>query len=422
MKKELVHSDFKLKYNPSKHGSFQKLHLSAKENDTSSSSKKSFNTERDVSYSIPTTSNPRMTSATVIETEYSKGITITDSLLRFYAPPESKLIFKVIGFKVIPGYAFMGVIKVPVNLEDGCVLGTNCDLRKLLHNKPNEPDVQSIGRSTCLIFEGLHDNLIFERSEGSCVNVSSYTSTSVVMDGVCDLLWNQMKQVNLASKCFQDKLRATYDSADFQSCLDNAMKGTKWIEVLLYSCIGNIAKPVTAGIKMIHSFNSLPFEDQIILLKEGNIGVGVLLVVSSYDSTVDCVVSTAFDRALILYSSLDTWKAKPWTLEIFTATREAIQFIPSYLRKDPFVISLLCCIFFFQERAGLSGNVSINHERDKFMQLLDNYILAKIKYGHWNEDQSQVWNQVHRLLAYLLSVNDVYRRFTKSSELHLVPK
>jgi len=196
----------------------------------------------------------------------------------------------------------------------------------------------------------------------------------------------------------------------------NSEEGIEWRQLLLTACADDMAKPTTAGIEELDLFKDLPLEDQLILLKEGIVGVGYLLCMLRIDIEKYTVIMTAVDRKLHLCFNIHSWKMQPWNKEAFHTWDTLIASIPQFLMKDALLINLLCLIFFFSDKTGLSSSQAILTEKIIYTELLDKYINARIKGGDWDTTSDFVWKVINGLLDGMMCANSMYVRLARQME------
>jgi hypothetical protein len=78
------------------------------------------------------------------------------------------------------------------------------------------------------------------------------------------------------------------------------------------------------------------------------------------------------------------------------------------LRKDPFVMTILCMLCLFKERSGVVSREEIRRERTLFTELLDKYIDCRIKSRDWDVNKESIWNNIHRAMSHISSLKSLY--------------
>ena len=78
------------------------------------------------------------------------------------------------------------------------------------------------------------------------------------------------------------------------------------------------------------------------------------------------------------------------------------------LRADPFVVTLILIIHFFQDRPGLTLRQEIYEERLKYLKLLDIYFKGMLKSGIWKSvSYTQVWDNFNFIIGFLPEMHRV---------------
>lgn len=165
-----------------------------------------------------------------------------------------------------PGFSLKVVIEVAVD-DKGLMLGTKCSLASLTSNDTRtlpHREIQAI-RTTSPDDSGSFD-----------VMLSGVASSldEVILESLNTLLWDKLSQLIYASRFLL--------YSDGMSYQVTSTSSNKYL-IILSTCIDNFTQTLTKAIETIPFFNSLPLEDQLILLKEGMVGLIYLVTSFAYD-------------------------------------------------------------------------------------------------------------------------------------------
>jgi hypothetical protein len=315
-------------------------------------------------------------------------------------------------------------IEIEVVVKDGVVFGTKCLYDDLFKSVP---PVKSVDKNTegTIFFESRFGSLIFRKlmyhyrisMDTFDVEVVSLSRDSrIIMESMTDVLWTKLQDMITASLYFNNCTKVRYHLPPNSEQL-NAVNGiTEYKKIFLTVGMENVAKYVTAGVETFDFYRSLPLEDQIILTKEGVVGVSFLFLLLLYDKKQNCKIHTAFEDQLEIHASLDILREEPLAIPIADCFRIVSSSMYDFLQKDHFVIYLFVLLFFFQAHAGLSFPDVIYKERIMFFNILAKYIRGKIKAGEWKESYDDIWNNITSMKPHISSLNHHFTAMARAIE------
>lgn len=334
-------------------------------------------------------------------------------------PPNSKLQYKVVAVDCIPGYIFKTVFEVAV--ENGVVVGTNSRLVDLFKNeKSNTRDVR---QSDSLVFQSRRGTMVFEQNitkQGSPFSVQvtcTERNSRIVLEDMTNELWSRIENLIAATRLFHDCSRVVYSCPSTVKSSDNGLQ-----EVLVTVSMEHFIKSVTSGVEMLETFQSLSVVDQIILLKEGMIGVIILISISMFDNKSNCEVYSAFQNQLLFGINIETLKEHPLTQPVFDAFRGIVITMYDFLQRDMFLIDLLCVVFFLQDHNGLNEPEKVLLDKSMFLDILEKYVRAKIKGKEWPLSYEDIIENLRSLGPLIRTMDECFMRFSSVMEGNLMKK
>lgn len=350
---------------------------------------------------------------------------LTEEMYRedFYVmrAPSSTVQYKVIGMKVIPSYSWQIMVEVPV--KDGVIVGTNCVFNRLLENRLTLATVSS--ESSLVLESRFNDTLFRKDSEPTSTSNDSFnvevtdlnSGLKIILQSMTDNHWDRLKRVVMASKCFLQCSEAQHYLPESESMTVPSIAGeTVQRRLILLSNTENYSKPITSGVEAFDAYQSLPLEDQLILLKDGVVEVGLVLTLLEYDSTSNTFIATCLDGHLLFCVHLDNFKEDATAEPLYQLLSKVYSEFFNFLHKDVFLIHLLAVIVFFRTREGLSSPEIIERERLLFMEILEKYIEAKVRSGHWKTSVEDICYNIHHLMKQVKTVNSVYTELATAIE------
>lgn len=340
--------------------------------------------------------------------------------------PGSLLDFKVTAIDKVPCYSTQIEIEVPV--KDGVIIGTNCVYEEIVKNKPPIPRFHDSQESlNTIFFESRFGSLIFRKLTNTDVCdvetfdvevVSLSTDSRIILEGMTESLWNILQQLISASLFFNNCTTVSYYlPVGYQAnSSENVLGECVYKKLLLTVGMDNVIKCVTAGVEVFDFYQQLPMEDQIILLKDGMIGVGFLFLLLLYDRNQNCKVHTALQDQLMIYISLDTMRENPLAVPIADAFKAVLLSVYEFLQKDHFVICLFAVVYFFQTHPGISCPEIVHDQRMIFCTILGKYIRGKIKAGEWKESYQDIWDNIRSIRPHVANLNSDFVKMTNALE------
>ena len=211
----------------------------------------------------------------------------------------------------------------------------------------------------------------------------------IVMKEVSEDLWVRLQQMIPIARLLIRFATATKTYPSQSSYSD-------WQQVIF--SVSNDAKVTQMSAIIESMLKNFMLEDQIIVLKEALLPGIFLLRMYVYSQEDHCFLLSAFGNEVYLAIQL------PTMLKINERETFDVNFIQQFypfLRQDFFVITILCVLFIFDERSGISSTDLFNRERTLFRHLLDKYITAMISSGKWSVTKELVWDNIEQLLTFL---------------------
>ena len=323
--------------------------------------------------------------------------------------PSSNIQYKLIAMKTIPGYSWQIMIEVP--LKNGVIVGTNCVFQELLENKLS---LSTISSETCLLLQNrYHDNDIMlrinTRNSFDIQVIEMNSNSKITLESMTENHWDRLKQIVMASGCFHQCSQAMHYLPDSDPLPESVANETVNRRLILSCSIENYTKPITAGVEAFTTFQSLPLEDQLILLKEGIAEVGLILSILEYNSVSNTFVGTCVQGNLLFCVHMDNLReAKTAAQESYQLHLRVYSEFFHFLQRDILLISLLAAIAFFKAREGLSCPEIIEKERLVYMKIVEKYIEAKVKVGQWKTSVEEVRDNIKNLMSQVENVNSIY--------------
>ena len=330
--------------------------------------------------------------------------------------PSSTIQYKLISMKTIPGYSWQIMIEVP--LKDGVIVGTNCVFQELLENKSS---LATISSETCLLLQNsYHDNDIMlrinTRNSFDIQVIEMNSNSKITLESMTENHWDRLKQIVMASGCFHQCSQAMHYLPDSDPLPESVANETVNRRLILSCSIENYTKPITAGVEAFTTFQSLPLEDQLILLKEGIAEVGMVLSILEYNKASNTFVGTCVQGSLLICVHMDNLREVKTVSQCYQQHLRIYSEFFYFLQRDILLINLLAAIVFFKTREGLSCPEIIEKERLVYMEILEKYIEAKVKAGHWKASVEEVRYNIKNLMSQVKNVNSIYVEMANAIE------
>ena len=302
----------------------------------------------------------------LISPMYSIGL--SKQLVWLKKPDSSSLKYHVVDLANIPGEKYQIAFKLD---------------NEAIHELCNELSVYN--SQTSLLTENHDEVLVYHRDSQSVVSCSSKFETMEIMTDDHRL---RLRDVDKFSKYYDNLHWLDYSTAAFPDTLDP-------VHILTVSgekCCSNI----TTIIESLDFFRSLSLEDQIIVLKESFEPIMFLVSVHTYDKESECFMLPAFKGLLTLCMNSCSYKnlTVEYGREMHDFQSNFMDNFYDFLRKDIFVIGILCILCVLEDRPGLSCQYFFNTERKLFIELLDCYIKAKLSSEEWSHDWFSIWKNI----------------------------
>jgi len=212
--------------------------------------------------------------------------------------------FKILGIKGIPCHSHHVILEVEVN--EGVVSGTTCVFEDLFKNEPPpDPNNDTNLNRLKLTFSSRFHHQKFYRNESRISSdlfdvsiMNSSGSSTVLMESMTDVLWSRLSQVISGSRHLLRTCSAYYFRQSSSSSLFTPETEKKKVLVISES-MDNFAVGITAAIGVFDFFRGLPPEDEVILLKEGMVGVFFLISTHFYNQVYDSFMLSAFQVSFV---------------------------------------------------------------------------------------------------------------------------
>ena len=318
-------------------------------------------------------------------------------MLRLKHPLDSSLKYKIVDIAGCPCKSYQMV----VNLEEFTDFDSETD-RLAVH-------VYSADTSLCL--ETLNGHQIFYRDSVAIFNVyvstESPDGTSIMtMESLTEDHWVRLREVISVSSFFR---RLMSVDASFQWNNDNHT-------LILSNSSHKYCKNISEGIESFSFFNNLSLEDQIIVLKESFSMITVLLFSYTYDEAEDSFVFTALKDKLLFCLNKNRYSTVQFGNEMHEFNCSFLSNFATFLRKDFFIITILCILCILEDKPGLSCIDIFEKERSLYTELLDHYIRAKVASEEWNMDRDGIWSHIHRMMKDVFRYSSIRMKFVKDQE------
>ena len=206
----------------------------------------------------------------------------------------SKVVISVVDVYCIPCHTHRFVVEVDV--KDGFVCGTNRSIDVLLRNEAVRDLNVDNDTTRLLVLPSRYDYQMWQKRDLSSkvfnVEVCSRACGKSVMESMTDTLWNRMTQSILAAHHILRMTRIYWFNPACSSTIPTSPVSnmpSKRILILNYTS-DNDAISVTSAAEAMESFQRLSPEDQIIVLKEGLMGIVFIFTSYLYDPHTDSYV------------------------------------------------------------------------------------------------------------------------------------
>ena len=327
----------------------------------------------------------------------------------------SRIDFKVIHAKVkkwrgTPSYIYETLIEVAV--KNGIIVGTKTKFDDLIRNRIS-PDINSFNStSDTLMYKTSSELVTFQRNCNSSnkftlfhdgifdVQMVKFSSETTILDSLSEYHWEKLREVCYSSRHLRLPMRVLYHDVPLDHSLEIVV-GNESKQLLLTVGMENYTKCISTAFEELPFYQSLPLEDQVILVKDGVMEVGLLILLHIYDRTENSFLRKVIDGHLIHGIHFDVIRGNK---EIEKLYHEMLEEEFDSLRQDSFVVDLLSFLLFLTDRPGITEGALIIRERNYYAQLLDKYVEGQIRSGVWSEGYDRVWNNIKSLLSLVCRV------------------
>lgn len=332
--------------------------------------------------------------------------------------PDSQIEYRVLHAHGIPTFSYQMVIEVQV--RNGVIVGTNSNYQQILRNEPKY-DASKLSQSSNIItlFTSCGTVDIVKEEPDRITStfnahlISSHLQRPVLLESLTQEEWTRLQDLSRASVFFQGAMTILHYEYSFGKG-EESKSGTETKQILLSLCMNNYSRGITAGVESLTPFQSLPLEDQVILLKDSTCGMGFILSLLVYDRNTNSKLYPALDGNLIFGEHMSNYKLNSLSQPFDVAFTQVFRHFYECLRTDPFVINVLCLLFFFQSRYGLSSDAEIilYQESLLYSSLLEKYFKTKLPDWHEITDRVEVWQNMQMVLREAEQTNEIYRQFS----------
>jgi len=275
--------------------------------------------------------------------------------------PGSRLEFQSFQSSNIYWYFFTLTIQVPVNESSGLIVGTeltidsllsNFDSMTLNNNKLSSQSLCLVTPKEMIVFMKSPSEVMLDTFSVQVISNSSFKMLS--MEGMTQVLWETLEQVvSSSARIFQDVINVQHQIYEQQEPDEEEINGSlKMKKVLLVTDFQNYLKQHTQLFEELTFFQSLGLEDQIILLKENIMAAMTVINLYTHDRETDSKTRIAFRNRLVFRVQWKFICPQEYDYQFFY--EKLLEIMDDVIRLDPFVMSLLHIIIFYQDKPGLT--------------------------------------------------------------------
>jgi len=334
---------------------------------------------------------------------------MTHEFLWLKTPPGSSLKYKIVDMHGIPNYKYKIVIDIPIRDSDGLIIGTNSFLQDVLNK---EVDTTVSNPSHQLVFESRHDYLILERNDqtNQVTIISRKTNTRITMESLSEKEWDHLIELSSAAKLYS-KMTKVHESF-LADIFKNELEGITWKRISMTLNWGTFSKIYNSVVETFTAYRSLPIEDHLILIKETLIGVTYLFGLSTLEKQHKSMIFYGLEGNIHFCAHMNQCKISSLSEPVDRCSLKIIEEFLDCLRLDPIVLHLMTCILLFNDRPGITCEDIIESERQVFKGILEKYIDAKIKAGHFIEDKQVLLENVDSIIKQCMELEKVFTQYS----------
>jgi len=283
-----------------------------------------------------------------------------------------------------------------------------------------------MNRTNVLFLKGIKEMIVFSRTQDPCnetiqtfaVQVDFKSDfKSMRMEVMTESLWTCLQQaIGISERIFQEIIPVQHylvnqtDETNEINYFDSLDVKKRLVLVMDIYYKRKIAMNMFEYMTFVQR---LPIEDQIILIKE--MLYSDIIDLHTQDRETYAYSRTAVGNHLMFHWHLNSFEGTDEYKKVFKTLFDCTLDV---LRFDPFVITLLIIIYFFQVRPGLTCSEEIYEEQIKYVQLLDIYITAKIKSGLWTSTSyKQAWLNIKLIIEQLNGMKPLFTQIYKKNPL-----
>ena len=350
--------------------------------------------------------------AKVQQQEQYRQSAISHDFICIKKSPMSQVEYRLLDIQGIAFVSYSAILEVRVE-SDGLISGTKCSFHDLMKHDDAQVEVHHISSShdspSFLVMtsvDGQHKRVFKKRyqvlsdSNSFQVDITSSLSRNVItMEDMNIILWQRLNQTIEASVILRDTMCCRHFTTSSSS-------DEKWKRLEVRLTWETMAKQINKACVFFELLSSLTYEEQTIIKKESIIEIAIIQEAPFYDKETTNGVLPAVNNNIFVCLQPGMFMKFPEGKLIVDSLQGILNDWDDYLRKDDLITTLLSLICLFKERSGLSvgTRVRIQEERNIFLDLLDKYILSKVKSRDWIASHQAVWSRIHLKLNQISSI------------------
>ena len=348
--------------------------------------------------------------------DLSKQVPNTHDVVWLKRSPSSTLQYQIMDITVIPGKKYEIVIKL--NLDSH--MSESNSLFDLLTNVSPQMTGRDISSSVSLVTRDGRQEFCREPHSVFDIHVFSRCPNDspgiMVMEALTEDHWLRMIEITSISKFFHRLI--SVDESDEASENPSILPQTSnEVMITLKHSTDNRCKQISDSIESLSFFHLLNLEDQFILLKEAFGLIGFLLFAHTYEEKEESFILSALQGKLWFYIHKNRLKTEQYGTTMHEFYNSFLENFYDFLRKDFFVISIMCILCILEDKPGLSCTQLFRHERKIYMDILDRYIIAKVKSQAWNVSRDSIWQHIDMMIREVSRFPSIYSEFLRDQEL-----
>jgi hypothetical protein len=342
-----------------------------------------------------------------------------NSIVFVKTPVGSGLVYQVRELVSIPCCLVKGVVEVEAS--NGIIKGTDCLIDTLVREQMDweSPPVNTM---QVTLLSRYQEKTLFTRNVVHCdqvsisrVNLTERSQTiQSTMTGMTQQFFHRLQEVVTAAKRFHKTFEFKHElSKSLQGSVnDNPSK----IRLNLTVSWETIVKAVTRAFDAVSFLDYLKKTDREILQREAIPETVCLQRVANYDSHSNSVVHYGINNHLLVNVKFEIFEKVADDQNYFRLFYKIVTEFDNVLRKDEFVMTILCILTLLKERHGMSevGILLVREERTLFLDLLDKYITGNIISGEWTSKCDLIWNRIHTQMTKVSDLKTLFENVALS--------